>query len=67
MYNDINISYYEKIPKLVKSPYYRLDVSSKFCHFHNVLKTLDNSYQQTHHWYKRFCHSMFGCQDIFEQ
>ena len=47
---DINISCYEKVSKIgKKSPYYRLDVWSKFCHFCNVLKTLNNSYQQTRH------------------
>ena len=33
----------------MKSPYYRLGVLIKFCHFRNVLKTLNNSYQQTQH------------------
>ena len=48
--NDINILYYEKIPKIgEKSPYYRLDVLSKFCHFCNVLKMPNNSYQLTRH------------------
>ena len=32
-----------------KSPYYRLDVSSKFCHFCNVLETPNNPHQQTRH------------------
>ena len=36
-------------PKLVKSPYYRLDILSKFCHFCIMPKTLNNLYQQTHH------------------
>ena len=34
----------KKYPKLAKSPY-RLGVSSKFDHFCNVLKTLNNLYQ----------------------
>ena len=38
---DINISCYEKYPKLAKIPL--------FCHFCNVLRTLNNSYQQTRH------------------
>ena len=59
----------KKYPKLVKIPYYRLGVSSKFCHFRNVLKTLNNSYQQTHHlelnrMAQTICHSMYSCQDI---
>ena len=37
-------------PKLVEIPLlYRLGILSKICHFCNVLKTLNNSYQQTHH------------------
>ena len=36
-YSDINISYCEKYPKMVKCPYYRLGVSTKFCHFGSVL------------------------------
>ena len=36
-------------PKSMKSPYYRLDIVSKFCHFCNVLKTLNYLYQQTRH------------------
>ena len=51
---DINFSYYEKVSKIGKNPLDVekspwLDVWSKFCHFCNVLKTLNNSYQQTRH------------------
>ena len=43
----ISISHTMKnTPKLAKSPYYnRLGVLPKFCHFCNVLKTLNNLYQ----------------------
>ena len=44
---NVNISCYEKIPKIDENPLiiYRLGVSSKFYHFGNVLKTLNNSHQ----------------------
>ena len=41
--NDINISYYEEIPKIDENSL--IDVFSKFCHFCNVLKTLNTSNQ----------------------
>ena len=42
----ISIShFFFNFPKLAKSPYYRLDILAKFCHFCNVLKALNNSYQ----------------------
>ena len=48
--NDLNISYHEKLPKINENPpYYRLCISSKIWPFWNVLKTLNNSYQQAHH------------------
>ena len=49
--NDTNISNYGKIPQISKKkiPYYRLGVSPEFCSFCNVLKSPNNSYQQTHH------------------
>ena len=37
----------KKSRKLVKFQYYRLDIP--LCHFCNVLKMLNNSYQQTRH------------------
>ena len=45
---------------------HRLCISSKFCHFYNVLKTLNNLYQQIRHLelnrlYKQLCCSMYGC------
>ena len=47
---EISISYCSKIPKIDEnSLYYRLGILPNFCHFCNVLKTLNKSYQQTHH------------------
>ena len=43
-FNNINILYHGKLPKIGENPL-RLGVSSKFSHFCNVLKTLDNSYE----------------------
>ena len=46
----ISISHIAKnYPKSMKSPYYRLDIVPKFCHFCNVLKILNYLYQQTSH------------------
>ena len=40
----------KKYPKSMKIPLlYRLGILPNFCHFRNVLKTLNKSYQQTHH------------------
>ena len=47
--NDINISHYEKYPKIGEMSLLQTWCSSKFGHFCNVLKTLNKSYQQTHH------------------
>ena len=49
--SDTNISYCTKIPNIGENLLiiYRLGVLPKFCHFCNVLKTPNNSYQQTHH------------------
>ena len=48
---NIDISYPGKLLKISENALiiYRLGISSKYCHFHNVLKTLNNSYQQTRH------------------
>ena len=56
-------------PNWWKSPYYRLDVSSKFCHFCNVLKTLNNLFRKTRHlelnrMVQTICRSMYSCWDI---
>ena len=44
--SNIDILYWWKLPKISKkSPYYRLAIPSRNCHFCNVLKTLINPYQ----------------------
>ena len=47
LYSDINISYCEKYPKMVKCPYY-IDLMFHQ-NFGSVLKLLNNLYRQTHH------------------